>query len=326
VSDSIANGECLQCLMKLAIDTKSPTGTVAEAFQVPNAEELSGLLPDYDVIGLLGRGGMGAVYKARQKKLFRMVAIKVLPFQFAKDALLSARFVREGKALAKLHHPQVVTAFDVGEAQGLPYLVMEYVDGTDLASHVRDMGPVGPGQAIQWIIQAAEGFEFAHRKGIIHRDIKPGNLLVDEAGNIKILDLGLARFEQEATGGGGFQDHSLTDAGHFMGSVDFMSPEQAADTRDADARSDIYSLGCTLYFLLTGQRLFREDTVVKTILAHRDQLRPCSRDQRPNIPRDLDAVVRKMVAKSPADRRSSIASKRTAGRWWSKSTKRQQLR
>lgn len=208
---------------------------------------------------------MGVVYRACQKRLERDVAIKVLLEDAAAHVISAERFVREAKALAKLHHQHIVTAFDTGEVDGMSYHVMQFVDGCDLRTLIAESGPVEARESIDFIVQAARGLKYAHRKGIVHRDIKPGNLLLDEDGVLRVLDLGLARIDDDSVapvdvGEPSDQprtvDRHLTASGHVLETMDFMAPEQAVDTHAADARSDVYSLGCTLYYLLTGQAMF----------------------------------------------------------------------
>jgi hypothetical protein len=258
---------------------------------------------DYVVLDKLGRGGMGLVFKARHRRMKRIVALKVLPPSYARNVGAVNRFQREVEAVARLGHPNIVAALDAGEYGGLHYLVMEFVDGRDLACLVAQRGPLPVDQAINCVIQAARGLEAAHAKGIYHRDIKPSNLMLDSGGRVKVLDLGLARFESTADLlGSATADPALTRPGDLMGTVGFMSPEQAYNAQDADHRSDLYSLGCTLYFLLTGTPPFTGATTMACLLAHREHPIPALGDARPEAPRRLDRTLRRMLAKVPEDR------------------------
>jgi len=235
------------------------------------------------------------------------VAIKVLAKGRATSPEAIARFHREMAVVGQLIHPNIVTAYDAGEQAGVHYLVMEYVEGQDLARIVKQRGPLPVGQALQCILQAARGLAYAHEKGIVHRDIKPGNLLLDHKGTVKILDLGLARLGGPLGLGEDLEGERLTQSGQVMGTCDYMAPEQALDTHLADARSDIYSLGCTFYRLVVGRAPYKGDTLMQVLLAHREAAIPSLCSARPDVSPQVDAVFQKMVAKRPEDRYQSMA-------------------
>jgi serine/threonine-protein kinase len=258
---------------------------------------------NYEILDQLGVGGMGTVFKARHKRMKRIVALKVLSPEVAATDKFLHRFQREIETIARLVHPNIVIAFDADEGEAGPFLVMEFVDGRDLASEVTAEGPLPVAAAVDRIIQAARGLEYAHSQGVIHRDIKPGNLLRAKTGEVKVADLGLARF-RGASGSSG--TGSLTQAGMVVGTVEYMSPEQAVDSGTVDQRADVYSLGCTLYFLLTGRTPYTGTSLMGVMLAHRDDPIPSLRTVRPNVPPALEAVFRRMVAKLPEDRPASM--------------------
>jgi len=260
---------------------------------------------EYTVLDKLGQGGMGVVLKAQHRRMKRVVAVKVLPASAMKSSEAVKRFYREAEAAAKLNHPNIVQAHDASESEGIHYLVMEYVDGKDLAAIVRERGPLEVKQALDCILQAAKGLEYAHREGVIHRDIKPGNLLLDKKGTVKILDMGLARVAL-AVGAEDPGSEQLTQSGQVLGTCDYMAPEQAQDTRRADQRSDIYSLGCTLYRLLTGKVPYSGDSLMSILLAHRDAPIPSLSGAGPDVPESVNAIFQKMVAKRPEDRYQSM--------------------
>src|SRR5688572_22053119 len=205
-----------------------------------------GMIRDYRLVARLGQGGMGTVYRALHSRLGKVVAVKVLPPDLMQADAVS-RFQREMRAVGKLHHPNIVQAFDAGEHEGTHFLVMECVDGCDLHSLVKQRGPLSIADACEIVRQAAVGLQHAHQHGLVHRDIKPSNLMLSEEGQVKLLDLGLALIQGPTNQGG-----DLTMACQVMGTPDFVAPEQASDSHSVDIRADIYSLGCTLYYLLSG--------------------------------------------------------------------------
>jgi serine/threonine protein kinase/tetratricopeptide (TPR) repeat protein len=265
------------------------------------------VIGNYFVLDKLGAGGMGVVFKAKHRRLGRVVALKILPPSFAKDREMLLRFRREVDAAARLKHPNVIAAVDADEDRGVNFLAMDYVDGRDLERLVTDRGPLPIGQAVDCVIQAARGLEAAHSGGIIHRDIKPGNLMLDESGTVRVLDLGLARFVEASNPFGQASGPALTQSGSYMGTVDYMAPEQAEDSRSVDGRADVYSLGCTLYFLLTGKPPFEAANVLKRLMAHQERPAPSLLAARRDVPEALEEIYQAMMAKRPGDRPSSMA-------------------
>ncbi len=276
--------------------------TLYQAKEVSQGSGRPLVVGNYIIVDKLGQGGMGVVYKAKHRRMDRIVALKVLSPKFVDSPEMLRRFHREVKAVAKLSHPNVVAAFDADEVNGTHFLVMEYAEGTNLSALVKRCGPLSPERAIDCILQAARGLDFAHGKGVIHRDIKPSNLILGVDGTVRILDLGLARIESTD-----LEQTALTSSEMMMGTVDYMSPEQALDTRQADERSDIYSLGCTLFYLATGQTVYDGDTAMKRLLAHRDRPVPSLDLMADDLPDSVDAVFQRMMAKRPGDRYQTVA-------------------
>ncbi len=276
----------------------------ADALQEQRMLASDTLLPEilgYKVQRLLGRGGMGIVVQAEHLRMKRQVAIKFLPMSSLKSSLAVDRFYRETRASAALTHPNIVGAYDAGEKEGIHYLVMEYVDGHDLDVVLKRLGPLRVEDVVECMIQTAQGLAYTHGLGIIHRDIKPSNLLLQHDGVIKILDMGLARLSDLGTDATE-DDSQLTGVGEIMGTIDYMAPEQALDTRLADARSDIYSLGCTMYQLLTTASPFAGNTFMQKLLAHRESAIPNLSEARSEVPTAIDQIFKRMVAKNPDDR------------------------
>lgn len=260
-------------------------------------------LGSYRFLKMLGKGGMGAVYLAEHQMMRRRCAIKVLPTKLiSESSSVLDRFYLEAQAVAALDDPNIVRAYDVNkEMQGkreIHYLVMEYVDGCDLQVLVQRKGPLEYVQVADFARQAASGLAHAHECGLIHRDIKPANLLIDERGIVKILDLGLARFFDDRL------DASLTTTHNesILGTADYLSPEQALDSHKVDTRTDIYSLGCTCYFMLAGHPPFPEGSVAQRLMSHQAKSPKAIEKIRPDAPADLVTIVEKMIAKSADDR------------------------
>lgn len=269
------------------------------------------VLGDYVLLDPLGKGGMGIVYRARHRRMDRLVALKTLTDRATESDDSVQRFQREVRAAARLSHPNIVAAYDAGEHNETHYLVMELVDGIDLSKLVRQSGPLNASRAVDYVRQAAVAFAYAHTQGIIHRDIKPQNLLVDRSQHVRILDMGLARLNPtnaaaDPASSAGAQTE-LTQSGVIMGTVDFMSPEQATNTRNANEKSDIYSLGCTLYFLMTGRAMFDGETCMERLLAHHQDSRPSLVTTISKIPPALEAVFARMTARQPSERFDTMA-------------------
>jgi WD40 repeat protein/serine/threonine protein kinase len=259
----------------------------------------------YIVMERLGEGGMGQVFKAKHQHMGRVVALKLMRKEKLQSADTVRRFYQEVQAAGALIHPNIVLAFDAGQAGSTHFFSMEFVDGPDLARLVKERGPLPVMQACEYIRQAAVGLQHAHERGLVHRDIKPSNLLVTAEGAnpvVKILDLGLARLGDSFA-----QESHLTKMGQVLGTPDFLAPEQALDARSVDIRADIYSLGCSLYYLLTGQAPFRAEALAQLLLKHQMEKPPSVRALRPEVPEGLEILLQRMMAKKPEHRPSTPA-------------------
>lgn len=278
--------------------------TQFQADELAEGRAASLRIGNYDLLDRLGAGGMGTVYKARHRRMKRLVALKILAPNLSTNPVFVKRFQREVETIACLGHPNVVMAYDSDEAEAGHFLVMEFVNGRDLAAYVAQEGPLPLPRAIDFLLQAARGLAYAHSQDIIHRDVKPHNLLVSDNGVVKVTDLGLARLQHEADGSVARSD--VTAAGVIVGTADFMPPEQAFDPDAIDHRADIYSLGCTLYYLLAGKPPYTAASVFAILMSHRDATIPSLAAICPDAPARLEGLFQRMLAKQPADRISQM--------------------
>ena len=275
------------------------------------------VLDQYVVLEELGRGGMGRVFKARHRTMNRIVALKVLAPGLTNTERARDMFLREVRAVAQLVHPNLVTAFDANLVGDRYYLVLEYVDGPNLDQLVRARGPLAVGQACDFVRQAASGLQCAHLAGMVHRDIKPANLLVQRRaadggpGLVKVSDFGLARL-QVTPDAADCAGTLVTRPNTVMGTPDFLSPEQARNLHNTDIRSDLYSLGCTLYFLLTGRVPFPGGTSLEKLIRHNTEQPTPVEELRPEVPAPLAAVIRRLMARKPEERFRTPAELATA--------------
>jgi len=250
-------------------------------------------IPGYRVEQLIGRGGMSSVYLAEHLRLHRKVALKILAAELAHDERFQERFLRESQLAASLDHPNIVPIFDADEADGVLYIAMRWVDGTDLRELLKRSGPLEPVRAIGIVGQAAAGLDAAHRRGLVHRDVKPGNILVGEDDHIYVSDFGLTKQASSQTG--------LTATGQLVGTVDYVAPEQIQG-QQVDERADVYSLACVLYECLAGAKPYEKDTEVAILWAHMQDPPPTLSDKRPDLGREIDSALARGMAKEPADR------------------------
>src|SRR5207244_737915 len=271
------------------------------AAAIRTEEALAGVLrgrypAPFELLEYLGVGGMAAVIRARDTKLDRIVALKILPPEVASEPETVRRFHQEARAAAKLDHENIARVFFCGEDQGLHFIAFEFVEGENLRTLLERRGHLPVPEAIHYLLQIATGLAHASARGVVHRDVKPSNIIISSNGRAKIVDMGLAR-NLERRG-----ERDLTQSGVTLGTFDYISPEQALEPREADARSDIYSLGCTFYHALTGQSPVPEGTAAKK-LHHHQQVAPADpRQLNPQIPDEVAAILGKMMAKHPRDR------------------------
>jgi serine/threonine protein kinase len=282
--------------------SKSPPLLLQSPGQAFNPRELGQALEgrqlDHVVLEqFVGGGGMGAVFRAWDTSLYRTVAVKVLSTPQLGDVDSQRRFQTEARSAARLDHPNIARVHYVGEDDGIRYIVFEYIEGTNVRDLVHANGPLPLGESLNYALQVANALTHAWERAVVHRDIKPSNILITNDGLAKLVDMGLARLEYvEGT------EQEETTAGVTLGTFDYISPEQARNPRDADMRSDIYSLGCTLFFMLTGRAPFSESPVLQKLLQHQSEAPPDVRSLRPEVPDPLAAVLGRMLAKRPEDR------------------------
>ena len=302
VPQDAPEGLCPRCVGALNLDSETgPTGSGAAGPPPPSARELAPHFPQLEILELIGQGGMGVVYKVRQKELERIAALKVLPPGIGGDPAFAERFAREAKALARLNHPGIVTIYDSGRTNGLFYFLMEYVDGVSLGRLMR-AGRMSPREALAIVPQLCDALQYAHDQGIVHRDIKPENILLDRQGRVKVADFGLAKLlgtadESAAQGAGPALSPGLTGAGKVVGTPRYMAPEQAEHPAGVDHRADIYALGVVFYQMLTGE-------------LPGQRLEAPSRKVQVDV--RLDEVVLRALEKEPERRYQQVSQVKTA--------------
>jgi serine/threonine protein kinase len=270
-------------------------------------------LAGYRIVERLGTGGTGTVYLGEHQVLCRRAALKVLPTPLAEDPAILERFRREAQAAAVLDHPNVIHIYDFRQEGALHFIVMEYIEGASLQQLINRRGGLPIGEACEYVRQVALGLQHAHEQGLVHRDVKPANLLVDGTGTVKVLDLGLARFEPSSG------DESITrkfNSGVVLGTADYLAPEQALNLHEVDARADVYSLGATLYALLAGRPPFHDGTIGQKLMWHQMKVPEPIGTVRPEVPAELADLVTRMLVKQPEDRIATMAEVASALEAW----------
>ncbi|HTA94896.1 MAG TPA: protein kinase, partial [Verrucomicrobiae bacterium] len=261
----------------------------------PGHNDISGTtLGNYKLIRKIAQGGMGVIYEATQINLDRKVALKILTAELATRPEFLQRFEREAKSAASLNHPGIVAVYDFGEADGRRFIIMEFIDGENLSEYISKRGKIPVENALAIVEQAAQALKVAAEKSIIHRDIKPSNLMLTRDGRVKVADMGLAKVLTE--------NSELTMSSVSIGSPHFIAPEQAGDSKNADHRVDIYSLGVTLLYFVTGKHAFDGDSPISVVLAHATKPLPTGADLGTELPAEVESLIRRMTEKDPANR------------------------
>ncbi|HBN77206.1 MAG TPA: hypothetical protein DD473_15605 [Planctomycetaceae bacterium] len=298
-----SSDESSQIKSEVSDSTPPDSSLLAQLFPGTTGREEQSSLPEnlrlgqYVIESRIGAGGMGAVFKARDEQLDRTIALKVLSPSQANDASSIKRFQNEAKSAARLDHENVARIYSIGEDKGLYYIAFEYVEGMTIRELIRRRGAIDSFETVNLLLQIAVALKHTAVAGVVHRDIKPSNLIMMSSGKVKLVDWGLARKERLDE-----QSLDLTVSGTTLGTFDYISPEQARDPRNVDVRSDIYSLGCTAYHMLTGVPPYADGTVLQKLLDHQGKPTPDPREKNPNIPRELARIVKKMMASDPDDR------------------------
>lgn len=306
IAPDAPGGLCPACVLRGVAQADS--GPAAAPALAPSLEEVGAAFPELEMLELLGRGGMGVVFKARQPRLDRLVALKILPPELARQPGFAERFTREARALARLSHPHIVAVYDFGERAGFYYLLMEFVSGLNLRDAMR--AGITPAQALLLVPRICDALQFAHDHGVLHRDIKPENILIDQSaeGSVaKISDFGLAKSFR------GVGLSGLTFSGEMRGTIPFMPPEQMTDFKTVRPQADLYATAATLYFLLTAKYIYDEPEgggdLIKMLLE--DQPIPIL-DRRPDVPPGLAAVIGQCLSRDPEQRYPDATAMRKA--------------